>query len=110
MDTAFEPRNHIDEDGLSLFRLDFITPADLCAANKHNAGVYCAFLHAERLLEMGMTLQPSPVEHPGHIIIPEITYLAFRASATKQIVKDHMIYLRLQSARVPLWGPSDPRP
>ena len=107
-DAAFEPRNNVDEDGLSFYRADFITPGDLCVANSHKAGVYCVFLHAERLLEMSMTLKPSPDELPGHVVIPEITYSAFRSDATKRIVKDYMIHLRLQSARRPLFGPSSP--
>ena len=110
MDAAFEPRKDVDEDGLSLFRYDFITPEQLIEANPHKAGVYCVFLHAARLMEMSMTLLPMPDELPGHIVIPEITYSAFRAEATKRTVKDHMIYLRLQANRQPFLGPSPPRP
>jgi len=108
LDVAFQPRRELDEDGLSLFRLDFITPEQLAKANAHRAGVYCVFLHAARLLEMPMTLLPVFDELPGHVVIPEITYSAYKAEDTKQLVKDRMIYLRLQANRSTLWGPSDP--
>jgi hypothetical protein len=108
-DAAFQPRNHIDEDGLSFYRMDFITPEQLAENNTHRAGVFYAYLNASGLLEMNLTLKPSPDELPGHLVIPEMTYAAYSARDKKVSVKDFMIFMKLHANKRPLWGPSRPR-
>jgi hypothetical protein len=58
----FSRCNLIDEDGLSFYRMDFITPEQLAENNTHSAGVFYAYLNAGSLLEMNLTLKPSPDE------------------------------------------------
>lgn len=109
-DVAFLPRNIIDDDGLSFYRLDFITAASLAEKNEHKLGVYYAHLKASDLLGMRLTLKPSPDELPGHVVIPEMTYPASRADGTKQAIRDWAVFLKLHANNNPLWGPSPPRP
>jgi hypothetical protein len=109
LDAAFQPRPD-DTDGLSLQRLDFITPEQMATANKHARGVFIVMLLAQNLMEMGLTLLPSPAELAGHVVIPEMRYGLYQAKETKGQVKDFMHYLRMHANRRSIWGPSSPLP
>ena len=79
---AFEPMKR-DTDGLSLFRLDFISAKALAQPprNKKNA-YYVARLKVADVLKEGFTIQPKlDPDVPGHVIIPElISYADYKES------------------------------
>ncbi len=91
---SFEPRP-LDDDGISLFRLNFLTPEKLASDNTHPKGVCVAAIPAQAFFGNGLTILPTPSKLPGHVSVPELNYPRWRGAdkADKTILKDWMVAL-----------------
>ncbi len=101
---AFRP-NRNDATGLSVFRSDFVLPADTLAnIDPAKARDYCVCrLAVADLLNLGLTVMPEPIaDGPrGHAVIPELSWPAYVAN--KQRLKEVQLELaRLASAGIVL--------
>jgi hypothetical protein len=102
-DFAFQPRKS-DDDGLSLYRLDFVTPKYLAQHNQCRAGVYYVFVRSRDLLDLGLSLKPAPDALPGHVLVPQMDYASYKAR--KREMKNLQIALAKAANKKRLWGPS----
>jgi hypothetical protein len=73
-----------DTDGLSLFRLDFISAKALARRSQNKKGVYVARLKVADILKQGFTVEPkiNPAV-PGHVIIPELNHADYKKQKAK---------------------------
>jgi len=83
---AFRP-NVNDSTGLSVFRALFVQPAQTVAnIDPAKANEYLvARLLVQDLLRLGLTVAPEPAgdEAPGHAVIPQLSWDAYRADKQK---------------------------
>lgn len=101
---AFHPSKQ-DTDGISLFRLDFVTPEMVVAAGTHANGSLCVCLRANALFELGLSVVPSRIDElSGHVVVPEMNIEAFKGP-TKDRIKDFAIGMRLAAQKFPIWKP-----
>ena len=72
---AFRPTPD-DTTGLSVSRALFVEPEQLDRDKNGNPGrYYIARLHVEKILGLGLSVEPDPMDWPpGHALIPEIRY------------------------------------
>jgi hypothetical protein len=105
---SFLPNKKRDPDGLSLCRLDFISPKRFGRANRHGAGVYVSQIAVAKIISLGLSVKPSVIpEFPGHVIIPEMSYPELKKN--KNRIKDLALSLaRLASANI-VYGPTPPK-
>ena len=74
----FEPKRR-DVDGLSFYRERYTSVAVLVNAAKSPGDVYVARLAVTQVTALGLTLEITPGDLPGHVSAPEVSYLRFRA-------------------------------
>ena len=88
---AFQPAKD-DDDGISLFREDFVTAEDLASLSTHAKGVRVARVLARECTSLYLSLKPAPDPPmpPGHTVIPEMIYLKRTAQTNIQVqnIKD----------------------
>ena len=78
---VFQPDKRRDLDGLSVFRERFVTATKIAMALPKRGDYYVVRLSVEDLNAIGLTVIPKPVlgQPPGHALIPELSYEAYRA-------------------------------
>ena len=93
--TAFKPHSKRDVDGMSFFREDFISARTMAKRNRHPHGVRVARVKVLLIKDMAMDVQPDPrpEQLPGHVVVPELRFVAHLTPAEKQNAKK--IQLRL---------------
>jgi hypothetical protein len=88
---AFQPAKD-DDDGISLFREDFVTAEDLSSMSTHRNGVRVARILAKEFTGLHVSVNPAPDPHmpPGHTVIPEMIFLKRTAHTNIQVqnIKD----------------------
>jgi hypothetical protein len=88
---AFQPAKD-DDDGISLFREDFVTAEDLAMLSLHPKGVRVARVLASECTNLHLSLNPAPHPHEpaGHTLIPEMTFVKRTAQTNIQVqnIKD----------------------
>ena len=106
---SFEPRQS-DDDGISLYRLNFLTAEKLASDNTHAKGVWVAAISARVFFVNGLTILPTPSKLPGHVSVPELNYPRWKGAdkADKNILKDWMV--AFAHATHLKHGPTAPRP
>ncbi len=106
---SFQPRRS-DGDGISLYRLNFLTPEKLANDNTHRMGVWVAAIPAQAFIGNGLTILPTPSRLPGHVSVPELNHPTWKGAnkANKRILKDWMV--ALAHAAHLAYGPTAPRP
>jgi hypothetical protein len=88
---AFEPAKR-DTDGLSLFRLDFISARNLARRSKNKNGVYVARLRVRDIVTEGFTVEPKiDPDIPGHVVVPELSYANYKKN--KAQLQDRVLAL-----------------
>jgi len=97
---AFEPVQD-DEDGISLFREDFVTREYLASVNKHPMGVRVSRVRAKECTSLHVSLKPSPREDqpPGHLVIPEMPFMN-KKSPQGKLRRQEIQRLALMLARI----------
>lgn len=106
---SFQPRP-ADHDGISLYRLNFLTAEKLASDNKHASGVWVAAISAKVFFENGLTIRPTLKELPGHVSVPELNHPRWKRArgADKNILKELTLSL-VHTAHL-IHGPTEPRP
>ncbi len=106
---SFEPRPS-DDDGISLYRSNFLTAKNLASNNTHAKGVWVAAIPAQAFFRIGLTILPTPSELPGHVSVPELNHPRWSGAnkADKTIIKNWMV--ALAHAAHLRHGPTAPRP
>ncbi len=106
---SFEPRPS-DDDGISLYRFNFLTAEKLASDNTHAKGVWVTAIPAQAFFGNGLTILPTPSELPGHVSVPELNHPRWRSAdkAGKIILKDWTV--ALAHAADLIYGPTAPRP
>lgn len=91
---SFEPRP-LDDDGISLYRLNFLTAEKLARDNTHPKGIWVAAIPARAFFGNGLTILPTSSKLPGHVSVPELNYPRWKGAnkADKIILKDWMVAL-----------------
>lgn len=73
---AFEPRRG-ENDGLSVYRERWVTPAQVAASGRTPGAYYVTRLAVRDLRKLNLTVVPAPrSELPGHAVIPELSWEA----------------------------------
>ncbi|MCW9023634.1 MAG: hypothetical protein OQK73_03025 [Gammaproteobacteria bacterium] len=63
-----------DDDGLSVYREEFISAEDLANAGTNMSGYFVVRFRAQDLISLGLNLIPDPLPPlPGHSLIPELS-------------------------------------
>ncbi len=88
---AFRPRDD-DTDGISLFRERMVSTTTLRDSGR-NPPYVIARLKASDVFALGLSLAPTPSEEgiPGHVVIPELSSIAYRNN--KPFVKETFVKL-----------------
>lgn len=86
---AFEPHVQRDQDGLSVFREEFLCSRQLAEKGPRPAeDYYVARLYVCELFQLGLTVVPTrDASSPGHAVIPQLR------SATRKLTKPLQIKL-----------------
>ena len=77
---AFQPNAH-DKEGISVFRQQFVAAEDVAAAGAQGAANYFVVrLQVKDVLSLGLSVMadPQPDQLPGHALIPELSWAAWR--------------------------------
>lgn len=105
---AFEPRP-VDLDGISLFRLDFVTEVQLAARSTSATGVRVARISVREILAHNLSVTPSPnLSGPaGHVVIPEMPFVKKTAQTKdrKNAIRDLAAKLSLSASRNRVYAP-----
>jgi hypothetical protein len=95
---AFKPTDS-DEDGLSVFRERFTSAIEVARSGRAVDSYYVVRLPVGSLLDLGLTVKPTPGDLPGHAVIVELNRQAY--TSNKKQVKDWQLALaRLASQTV----------
>src|SRR5262245_53821932 len=70
---AFRPTQD-DTDGISMYRAEVVTAAQVANSGRQAGRYYVAQLFAHQLFALGLTAVPTPGDLPGHVSIPELRY------------------------------------
>ena len=87
---AFKPTDE-DNDGVSVYRAELITPARLAATGRKPGTYYVVRLSVRTLHSLNLTIVPTAGPLPGHAVIPELSKPAY--DANKQLLKELMLEL-----------------
>lgn len=106
---SFEPRQ-VDDDGISLYRLNFLTAEKLASDNTHAKGIWVAAIPAQAFFECGLTIQPTLSTLPGHVSVPELNHPRWSqaSKADKITLKNWAVALAIAAHLK--YGPTAPRP
>ncbi len=93
---------------MSFFRLDFSTAKDVARECGHPAGAYVVMLRVRDLNSLNLSVIPSPVEKlPGHVIVPELSYAAYKSN--KRSIDEKLQQIALWASQRIVFGPTPPR-
>jgi hypothetical protein len=90
---AFKPTES-DQDGLSVYRERFVSPAEVAASGRTPGAYYVVRLSVQDLHRLNLTVVPVPGPLRGHAVIPELNRTFYEKE--KQRSKN----LQLQLARL----------
>lgn len=82
---GFQP-NKRDNNGISMFREFFVSPAQVAnAGGKGPTGYYVVRLRAADVIAVGLHIVPDPQDDqpPGHALIPELSFQAMKKDKEK---------------------------
>ena len=106
---AFEPSPK-DVDGISLFRRDFVTRDQLAKASAYTTGVRVAHLSAREFGTLNLSVKPSPnpQQPPGHVVVPEMSFVKKTAQTKdkKQRIHDLAQELAQIASRNGVYSPA----
>jgi hypothetical protein len=87
---AFKP-NDDDDDGVSVYRAELITPGQLDALGRKPGTYYVARLSVQALRSLNLSIVSTAGPLPGHAVIPELRRAAYEVN--KQALKELMLEL-----------------
>jgi hypothetical protein len=100
---AFEP-NRYDDDGISLYRERWVTPAQLDASRPKHGTYYVIRLKVQDIYGVGLTLRRNVGDLPGHVVIPELRLSSYKEN--KEILNPLIVQLATLAGRDIVFRPS----
>lgn len=103
---AFQPRK-FDTDGISFFRLDFSTPEQVANACQHPSHARVARITVQQLRGLGLAVEcaPDTQELAGHVIVPDMKFVARPPKDAKRRIADLTQKLAQFASRNKVYAP-----
>jgi len=97
-----------DDRGISVFRQEFVTAQQVAEAGNSESGYYIAKLLVSNLINIGLSVEPNPLEGelPGHALIPELGLISKSADKTRY-KKLSLTFVRLITHRDIIYDPNN---
>jgi hypothetical protein len=95
-----------DVDGLSLTRESFATPEKMCEGLKGKHGYYVSRFSVQEVIDLGLSVVPTPQYGPGHVSIPELSYSEVKKDEAVALEKMRKLAALAWQRRV--YGPTSP--